>query len=99
VRILLLFHDFHFSVDTIRFLNQFATGFGNYTEERFKDIWNSEQYWRVMDYLASPYFDAKTMMGTLPITHYINVALDRHVRGLEKIVPWPGDSPPHSNFL
>ena len=83
------------------FFNQRYSKFhiGNYTEERFKDIWNSEQYWRVMDYLASPYFDAKTMMGTLPITHYINVALDRHVRGLEKIVPWPGDSPPHSNFL
>ena len=34
-----------------------------------------------MDYLSSPYFDAQTMMGTLPIQHYVSVALDNHVKG------------------
>ena len=29
-----------------------------------------------MNYIASPNFDAQTMMGTLPITHYVNEALD-----------------------
>ena len=31
---------------------------GNFVDERFKDIFNSDRYWRTMDYLASPYFDA-----------------------------------------
>ena len=40
-------------------------------DERFKDIFNSDRYWKIMNYLASPYFDAYTMMGTLPIQHHV----------------------------
>lgn len=72
---------------------------GNYTEERFKDIFKSERYWRAMNYLASPYFDAHTMMGTLPIQHYVNVALDNHAKGIQKIIPGKGPKPLHHNFL
>lgn len=72
---------------------------GNYAEENFYDIWKSERYWRAMDYLASPYFDAQTMMGTLPIAHYVNVALDRHIRGIERISAGVGEKPLHHNFL
>jgi MoaA/NifB/PqqE/SkfB family radical SAM enzyme len=72
---------------------------GNFTEERFKDIWKSERYWRSMDYLASPNFDAQTMMGTLPIQHYVSVALDNHAKGIQKIEPGIGPKPLHSNFL
>jgi MoaA/NifB/PqqE/SkfB family radical SAM enzyme len=72
---------------------------GNYTEERFLDIWRSERYWRAMNYLASPVFDAQTMMGTLPIAHYVNVALDNHVKGIERISPGVGENPLHHNFL
>ena len=72
---------------------------GNFTEERFIDIWKSERYARAMDYLASPAFDAQTMMGTLPIQHYVSVALDRHAKGIQKIVPVPGPKPLHVNFL
>jgi MoaA/NifB/PqqE/SkfB family radical SAM enzyme len=72
---------------------------GNYTEERFRDIFRSERYWRVQDYLTSRFFDAKSMMGTLPITHYVNSALDRHVRNIEKIRPWSGTLPLHDKFL
>jgi MoaA/NifB/PqqE/SkfB family radical SAM enzyme len=53
---------------------------GNFTEERFIDIFRSDRYSRIMDYLASPDFDAQTMMGTLPIQHYVSVALDNHVK-------------------
>ena len=60
---------------------------GNYTEERFIDIFKSNRYWRAMDYLTSPSFDAQTMMGTLPIQHYVNVALDEHVKGIKKLSP------------
>jgi MoaA/NifB/PqqE/SkfB family radical SAM enzyme len=72
---------------------------GNFTEERFIDMFKSENYWRAMNYLASPAFDAQTMMGTLPIQHYVSVALDNHIKGIEKIIPATGEKPMHVNFL
>lgn len=72
---------------------------GDFTQERFIDIWRSDRYWRAQNYLASPAFDAATMMGSLPIQHYANVALDRHVRGIERIQPAVGEAPLHVNFL
>jgi hypothetical protein len=38
-------------------------------------------------------------MGTLPITHYLNQALDNHLKGIEKIRPNLGPKPLHVNFL
>ena len=35
---------------------------GNITQKRFKDIWKSEEYWEVMNHLASAQFDAKTIL-------------------------------------
>ena len=52
-----------------------------------------------MNYLASSNFDARTMMGTLPIQHYASVALDRHIRGVERIVESHGVKPLHVNFI
>ena len=72
---------------------------GNFTNERFIDIYNSERYWRAMNYLASPSFDAQTMMGTLPIQHYVSTALDNHIKGTKKIIAQNGDKPLHVNFL
>jgi len=72
---------------------------GDFTTERFIDIFKSDRYWRAMSYIASPAFDAQTMMGTLPIQHYISTALDNHVKGYQKIVPSQGQKPLHSNFL
>jgi len=72
---------------------------GNFTQERFLDIWRSERYWRAMNYLASPAFDAQTMMGSLPIQHYVSVALHRHAVGTERLRPGHGDKPLHVNFL
>ncbi len=85
------------------FFNQKFSKFhiGNFTEERFLDLFNSDRYWGAMDYLASPAFDARTMMGTLPIAHYVSEALDRHVRGIQRIeAATPGGTRPlHVNFL
>jgi MoaA/NifB/PqqE/SkfB family radical SAM enzyme len=72
---------------------------GNLTEERFIDVFRSDRYQRIMQYLASPNFDAKNMMGTLPIQHYVSVALDNHAKEIEKIVPGTGEKPMHVNFL
>ncbi len=71
---------------------------GNFTEERFIDIFRSDRYSRIMDYLASPDFDAQTMMGTLPIQHYVSVALDNHIKGIQRIEPAAGKNPLHVNF-
>ena len=72
---------------------------GNFAEERFIDIFKSDRYWRVMDYLASPNFDAQTMMGTLPIQHYVSEALDQHLKSIKKIKPAIEANPLHVNFL
>ena len=72
---------------------------GNFTEERFIDIFKSNRYKKIMDYIASPSFDAQTMMGTLPITHYVNEALDNHIKGKKIIKPNNGPKPLHVNFI
>ena len=72
---------------------------GNFTDERFIDIFKSDRYKKIMDYLASPSFDAQTMMGTLPIQYYISEALNNHIKGTAKISPQSGEKPLHVNFL
>ncbi len=72
---------------------------GNFTEERFKSIFNSDRYQKIMNYLASPYFDAQTMMGTLPIQHYVSEALDKHVKKEAIISEAKDEKPLHVNFL
>ena len=72
---------------------------GSFTEEKFIEIFKSERYKRIMDYIASQSFDVQTMMGTLPITHYVNEALDNHIKGKIKIKPNDGPKPLHVNFL
>ena len=72
---------------------------GNFADERFINIFNSDRNSKIMDYLASPNFDAQTMMGTLPIQHYASVALDNHIKGINPIKPISGEKPLHVNFL
>ena len=45
---------------------------GNIKEKSFKEIWESDRYWEVMDYLASEKFDARTDCGTLCLQHKVN---------------------------
>ena len=71
----------------------------NFVDERFKDIFKSDRYWKIMDYLASPNFDAQTMMGTLPIQHYVSEALDNHIKDIQKIKSAKEEKPLHVNFL
>ena len=72
---------------------------GNFVDERFIDIFKSDRYKKIMNYLASPNFDAQTMMGTLPIQHYVSQALDDHIKGKVKINQNTGPKPLHVNFL
>lgn len=72
---------------------------GNFADERFIDIFKSDRYRKIMNYLASPMFDAQTMMGTLPIQHYVSEALDNHAKGIKKLEKARGPNPLHVNFL
>lgn len=73
---------------------------GNFVDERFKNIFASERYWRAMDYLTSARFDARYMMGSLPIQHYVNNALNEHKHGTKSIQDMRQNREPlHHNFL
>ena len=72
---------------------------GNICEKRFKDIVQSDDYWEVMNRLASPSFNAQTMCGTLCLQHKFNEALDNHVKGIKEIKKPEGQIPNHINFV
>ena len=72
---------------------------GNICEQRLRDIVKSDEYWEVMNRLASPDFNAQTMCGSLCLQHKFNEALDNHVKGSRKIKKPKGTPPPHINFI
>ena len=72
---------------------------GNITQQRFKDIWASEKYWEVMNYLASPKFNAQTMCASLCLQHNVNETLDAHMKGRIELQAPAGDPPAHINFV
>ena len=73
---------------------------GNICETRFKDIWQSDAYWDVMNYLASPEFNAQKMCGTLCMQHKVNEALDAHVKGqVDLTADHTGLQPQHINYI
>lgn len=48
---------------------------GNIKDTRFKDIFNSDRYWEVMNYIASDKFNAQTDCGTNCLQHKTNEIL------------------------
>lgn len=73
---------------------------GNIAEQRFKDIFNSDRYWEVMNYLASPEFNAQSMCGSLCLQHKVNEVLDAYVKDRVDLSSPPSGSPPqHINFI
>lgn len=72
---------------------------GNITKERFKDIVKSDRYWAIMNRLASPQFDAKTMCGSLCLQHVVNTRLDEMVKYGQQLDTTGQDQPEHINFV
>lgn len=72
---------------------------GNITKQRFKDIWKSEEYWEVINFLASDKFNAQKMCGSLCLQHSVNKALDNHKKGIQKIEAGVGPLPAHGAFV
>ena len=72
---------------------------GNICETRFRDIWASDRYWEVMNYLAGPQFNAQKMCGSLCLQHKVNEALDSYMK--DHIELRQPDTPPpqHIDFV
>ena len=72
---------------------------GNICERRFRDIFDSDRYWEVMRYLASPRFNAQKMCGSLCLQHKVNETLDSMKKGRLPLAEPAGSPPPHENFV
>ncbi len=73
---------------------------GNICDTRFRDIFQSDDYWEVMRHLASSEFNAQKMCGTLCLQHKVNEALDYHVKGYTELsIPEGAQPPQHINFI
>jgi len=68
---------------------------GNIADTSFKELWQGERYWEVMDLLASDQFDPHTMCGCLCLQHKVNEYLYdlKHNNGTN------GYMPQHVNFI
>lgn len=73
---------------------------GNITQSRFRDIFNSDKYWKVMGLLGSDSFNAQNMCGTLCLQHSVNRFLDNFKKGQFKLedIAETGDIP-HKHFV
>jgi MoaA/NifB/PqqE/SkfB family radical SAM enzyme len=72
---------------------------GNIVDTRWKEIWSSDRYWEVMNYLAGPEFNAQTMCGSLCLQHKVNETLDAYVKGDVTIALPAGAPPRHLAFI
>ena len=71
---------------------------GDITKQRFKNIWLSDRYREVMDFISSDQFDARTDCTSLCLQHKVNEFLDKLEKGQQR-KPCPLPSPRHINFI
>lgn len=72
---------------------------GNIADKSFKEIWQSERYWEVVNLIASDEFNAKTMCGTLCLQHKVNEFL-WDLKQSDCMLEKPDNAPPmHVNFI
>jgi len=72
---------------------------GNISEMSFKEIWKSERYWEVMNYISSDKFDARCDCGTLCLQHKVNEFLWDVKNGTVQLPENVGEPPMHVNFI
>lgn len=72
---------------------------GNINEKSFKEIWQSERYWEVMNYIASEEFDARKDCGTLCLQHKVNEFLWEFKKNDDLINQETSSTPMHVNFI
>jgi MoaA/NifB/PqqE/SkfB family radical SAM enzyme len=72
---------------------------GNIADTSFKEMWQGERYWEVMDRIASDEFNAHNMCGCLCLQHKINEFLwDLKKENIKPGKP-EGEKPEHINFI
>jgi len=72
---------------------------GNIAEMSFKELWQSDRYWEVMNHIASDEFDAGCDCGTLCLQHKVNEFLWDLKAGNVALPENPGTPPMHVNFI
>jgi len=72
---------------------------GNIAETSFKELWQSDRYWEVMDLISSEKFDAKTMCGSLCLQHKVNEYLWGIKEQGNELVEPEGEAPMHLSFI
>jgi MoaA/NifB/PqqE/SkfB family radical SAM enzyme len=72
---------------------------GNIAETSFKELWQSERYWEVLDLIASEKFDARTMCGALCLQHKVNECLWSLKHEQATLEQGQGEPPMHVNFI
>lgn len=72
---------------------------GNIAEKSFKEIWQSERYLEVINFIASDKFDARTMCGSLCLQHKVNEFLWNLKNGRAELKNADGGLPMHANFI
>jgi len=72
---------------------------GNIAQKSFKEIWKSDRYWEVMDYITSDKFDARCDCGTLCLQHKVNEFLWDLKHGEAHYPEKIGEPPMHVNFI
>jgi len=72
---------------------------GNIADKSFKEIFQSDRYWQVMNYIASNKFDAKKMCGTLCLQHKVNEFLWDLKTNDALLKEAIGEAPMHINFI
>ncbi len=72
---------------------------GNIVDTPFKEIWQSDRYWDVVNLIASDKFDAKTQCGSLCLQHKVNEFLWDLKQGHAALKEPAGDQPIHINFI
>lgn len=72
---------------------------GNIVDRSFKEIWQSERYWEVINLIASEKFDARTMCGSLCLQHHVNKFLWELKKGKTVLKEGTGEPPMHINFI
>ncbi|MCP5002906.1 MAG: radical SAM protein [Planctomycetes bacterium] len=72
---------------------------GNIVEKSYKEIWQSDRYWEVMERIRSDEFDARTMCGSLCLQHKVNECLWDCKKENGIIESPDSPSPQHVNFI
>jgi MoaA/NifB/PqqE/SkfB family radical SAM enzyme len=72
---------------------------GNIVDTSFKELWQSERYWEVINFIASKKFDAKKECGSLCLQHKVNEFLWDLKQGHVAVKEPTGERPIHINFI